>query len=174
MVDARGYHAGLDAARRIPPLPTTRSRSPDDSHGPTPVGQFAPVADLIARAREIERTSRRIIPLLPMPLRDHVCHAGVRGDHVLLLVESSAWATRARMDSSGILAAVRGVGLAAASVTARIAPRPTPSDASPPTGGKPRPPAGTVRAAAAAIADPDLRSLFLELANLTGKPPATR
>lgn len=155
-------------------LPPIRSRSSVDAHGPTPVAQFAPVADLIARAREIERTSRRIIPLLPMPLRDHVCHAGVRGDHVLLLVESSAWATRARMDSSGILAAVRSIGLAAASVTARIAPGPTPTDALRPTGGKPRPPAGTVRAAAAAIADPDLRTLFLELASLTGNPPTAR
>lgn len=141
-----------------------------DTHGPTPVAQFAPVADLVARARAFDRLSRQIVPLLPVPLRDHVRHAGVRGDRVLLLVESPAWATRARMDQTRILAAVRGLGLAAASVTARVlAPTASGASGTPPT--HVRHAARPIRAAAAAIADPDLRALFLELAAQAEDPP---
>jgi hypothetical protein len=145
---------------------------PRDTHGPTPVAQCAPIADLAARAREVDRTSQRIVPLLPAPLREHVGFAGVRNDRILLLVESSAWATRVRMEQSRILAAVHSLGLAASSVTAKVMPLPAPVDGSAaPPSLTPRA-AQTIRAAASAIADPDLRALFLELAAVAEKPPA--
>ena len=116
--------------------------------------------------------SQRIVPLLPTPLREHVGFAGLRNDRLLLLVESPAWATRARMDQTRILAAVHSLGLAASSVTARIAPLPAPAGdsvtarlLSPRT-------AQAIRDAASAIADPDLRTLFLELAALAESPTA--
>lgn len=147
-----------------PPLPR-------DTHGPTPLSQCGPVADLAARARDVDRLSQRIVPLLPTPLREHVHHAGLHNDRVLLLVESPAWATRVRMDQDRILAAVRSLGLAANSVTAKVMPPLAPADdlatlprRSPHT-------AQSIRAAAAAIADPDLRGLFLELAALAENPP---
>ncbi|MBS0381812.1 MAG: DUF721 domain-containing protein [Proteobacteria bacterium] len=145
---------------------------PRDTHGPTPVSQCAPVADLAARARDVDRLSQRIVPLLPTPLREHVGFAGLRNDRVLLLVESPAWATRVRMDQAGILAAVHSLGLAASSVTAKVAPFPAPvgSFATPPSL-SPRA-AQTIRATAASIADPDLRALFLELAALAENPTA--
>lgn len=114
--------------------------------------------------------SQRIVPLLPTPLREHVGFAGLRNDRLLLLVESPAWATRARMDQAHILAAVHSLGLAASSVTARVAPFPAPSGDSAPV--RPLSPrtAQTIRDAASAIADPDLRALFLELAAVAENP----
>jgi len=109
---------------------------------------------------------------LPAPLREHVGFAGVRNDRVLLLVESSAWATRVRMEQSRILAAVHSLGLAASSVTAKVMPLRAPADGSAATPSLTPRAAQTIRAAASAIADPDLRALFLELATSAGNPPA--
>lgn len=137
---------------------------PRDTRGPTPLAQCAPVADLAARARDVDRLSQRLVPALPAPLREHVWHASLRNDRVLLLVESPAWATRARLDQTRILEALHAIGLAAASVTARVVPLPaTPGDNAVPfrlsaTAAR------TLRAAADATADPELRALFLELA----------
>ena len=128
------------------------------------------MADLAARAREVDRLSQRIVPLLPAPLRDHVSHAGLRNDHVLLLVESPVWATRARMDQARILAAVHSLGLAATSVTTRMMPIPA-SNGDSATVRSPSPhTAQRIRAAAQAISDPDLRALFLELAAVADNP----
>lgn len=150
-------HRLLSPARPLPPR---------DTHGPTPLSQCAPIADLAARARELDHLSRQIIPLLHAPLRDHVRHAGVRNDRVLLLVESPAWATRVRMDQSRILAAVRSLGLAATSVAAKVMPIQA-SDGDSATVQPPSPRAAQhMRTAAMAISDPDLRALFLEMAAL--------
>lgn len=149
-----------------------RPLPPRDTHGPTPLSQCAPVTDLVARARDVDRLSQRIVPLLPTPLRGHVGFAGLRNDRVLLLVESSAWATRVRMDQTRILAVVHSLGLAASSVTAKVAPIPVSvgdSTAIPKL--SPRA-AKAIRAGAASIADPDLRALFLELAALAENPSA--
>lgn len=139
---------------------------PRDTLGPTPLSQCGPVADLAARAREVDLVSQRIVPNLPSPLREHVGFAGLRNDRLLLLVESPAWATRARMDRARILAAVHSLGFAASSVAAKVAPRLAPSGDSITTPPLSPGSARAIRAAAAAIADPDLRALFLELAAL--------
>lgn len=154
-------------------MTSTRPLPPRDTHGPTPLAQCAPVADLAAHAREIEQSSRRIIPLLPVPLRNHVRHAAVRNDRILLLVESPAWATRVRMDQSRILAAVHHeLGLAATAVAAKVVPPPAPrTDSATSRTPSPRT-AQSIRAAALAIADPDLRALFMELAALEENPAA--
>lgn len=149
-----------------------RPLPPRDTHGPTPLSQCGPVADLAAKARDVDRLSQRIVPVLPKPLREHVGFAGLRNDRVLLLVDSPAWATRARMEQARILAAVHSLGLAASSVAAKVAPLPAPpggSTATPPL--TPRA-ARSIRAAASAIADPDLRALFLELAAFAESPSA--
>lgn len=97
----------------------------------------------------------------------------MRNDRILLLVESPAWATRARMDQARILAAVHSLGLAASSVTAKVAPFRAPvGDFSAPLSLSPRS-AKSIRAAAASIADPDLRALFLDIAALAENPSAT-
>lgn len=157
---------GSSSLSPVRPLP------PRDTNGPTPLSQCAPVADLAARARELDNLSQRIVPLLPVPLRGHVRHAGLRNDRVLLLVESPAWATRTRMDQSRILAAVRSLGLAATSVTAKVAPFPAPRvDSATARGPSPRT-AQHLRKAAMAISDPDLHALFLELAALADSSTA--
>jgi hypothetical protein len=156
--------------RRLSPV---RPLPPRDTRGPTPLSQCAPVADLTARAREVDRLSQQIVPLLPMPLRKHVSHAGLRNDRVLLLVESPVWASRARMDQAGILAAVHGLGLAATSVTTKVMPIQAPNeDSATPRPASPQT-AQHIRAAAMAVSDPDLRALFLELAALADNPTDT-
>ncbi|HEX5353737.1 MAG TPA: DciA family protein [Rhodanobacteraceae bacterium] len=157
------YHAHFQSAVFIVMSPA-RPLPPRDTHGPTPLSQCAPIADLAARAREIDRISQRIVPLLPTPLREHVGFVGLRNDRVLLLVESPAWATRARMQQTHILAAVRSLGMAASSITTKVAPLPVPSGGSAATQASTPHAAQTLRAAATAIADPDLRELLLELA----------
>ena len=104
-------------------------------------------------------------------MREHVGFAGLRNDRVLLLVESSAWATRARMEQSRILAAVHSLGLAASSVTAKVMPLRAPADGSTATPSLTPRAAQSIRTAASAIADPDLRVLFLELAAIAESPP---
>lgn len=129
------------------------------------------MADLAARARDVDRLSQRIVPLLPAPLRDHVHCAVLRSDHLLLLVESAAWATRVRMEQTRILAAVHSLGMAATSVTAKVASMPVPSgDSAASARPLSRHAAETIRASASAIADPDLRALFLELADHAANP----
>jgi hypothetical protein len=149
------------------PLPTR------DTLGPTPVSQCGPVADLAARARDVDRLSQRIVPCLPSPLREHVGFAGLRNDRLLLLVESPTWATRVRMDQARILAAVHSLGYAASSVAAKVAPCLAISGDS----ATPRPlssrGARTIREAASAIADPELRACFLELAARAESPAAS-
>ncbi len=151
-------------------MSSARPLPPRDTRGPTPLSQCAPVADLAARGRDVDHLSRQIVPLLPAPLREHVHYAGVRNDRVLVLVESPAWATRARMDQARILAVVHSLGLAATSVAARVAPLPAPSgDSATMQPLSPRA-AEAIRSAASAIADPDLRAQFLELANCAADP----
>lgn len=143
---------------------------PRDTHGPTPLAQCAPIADLAARARELDLLSQRLVPLLPAPLRDHVQYAALHNDRILLLVESSIWASRVRMEQRRVLDAARSLGLAATSVTAKVVPIQAPSTnpvaARPPT---PRA-AQHLRAAADATTDPDLRMLFRQLAALVDSP----
>ncbi|MGH8191710.1 MAG: DciA family protein [Rhodanobacteraceae bacterium] len=131
-----------------------------------PVSQCGPLADLAARAREVDLLSQRIVPRLPAPLREHVGFAGLRNDRLLLLVESPAWATRARMDQARILAAVHSLGFAAGSVAVKVTPHLAPSGDSCTARPLSSRGAKTIRQAAMAMADPELRALFLELAAL--------
>jgi hypothetical protein len=149
-----------------------RPLPPRDTDGPTPLSQCAPVADLAARARDVDRLSQRIVPSLPAPLREHVGFAGLRNDRVLLLVDSPVWATRARMEQTRILAAVHSLGLAASSVTAKVMPFAASVDSSAATPSLTPQAARNIRTAATAITDPDLRARFLELAALAESPSA--
>lgn len=146
-------------------MSTAKPLPPRDTHGPTPLAQCGPVSDLVARAHQVDLLSQRIAAVLPPPLRTHVRYAALRQDQVLLLVASSAWATRVRADQARILANVRSLGLAAHSVAAKVVPPAVAFDAT--TCLSPAPPhaARGIRAAAAAVSDPELRALFLALAD---------
>lgn len=146
-------------------MSTARPLPPRDTHGPTPLAQCGAVSVLVARAHQVDQLSQRIVPSLPLPLRAHVSYAGLRNDQVLLLVESPAWATRVRTDQARILANVHSLGLAARAVAAKVVSPTTTFDATislPPV--LPHTARG-IRAAAAAVADPELRALFLTLAD---------
>lgn len=116
--------------------------------------------------------SQRIVPCLPAPLRDHVAYAGIRNDRVLLLVHSPAWAARVRMDQTHILAAIRSLGLAAGSVVAKVVPCSAPAEESTTPRNLSANAGRAIRSAAGAIADADLKALFLELAAAAERPSA--
>jgi len=133
--------------------------------GPKPVAQCAPVKALSARARELDNLDQQFRRSLPPPLNDRLHYAGLRGTRATLLAESSTWASRARMAQPKILAALRTLGVQAETILVKVVvtpPRPAEPNASLPLSAAS---AQHLRAAAKAIADPELQALFLELAS---------
>lgn len=134
--------------------------------GPKPVAQCAPIKALSARARELDNLDQQFRRSLPPPLNDRLHYAGLRGTRATLLAENSTWVARARMAQPRILAALRALGVPAETILVKVAvvapPRPVEPNASLPLSAAS---AQHLRAAAKAIADPELRALFLELAS---------
>lgn len=133
--------------------------------GPKPVAQSAPVRALGARARELDALDQRLRQSLPPPLNKRLHYAGLRGTRATLLVESSTWAARARMAQPKILAALRALGVQAETILVKVVIAPPPP--AEPTASLPLSAASArhLRAAAKAIADPELQALFLEMAS---------
>lgn len=147
----------------MPPEDSKTPRRP--APGPKPVAQCAPVRALSARARELDNLDQQLRRSLPPPLNDRLHYAGLRGTRATLLAESPAWASRARMAQPRILAALRALGVQAETILVKVViapPRPAEPNASLPISAAS---ARHLRAAAKAIADPELRALFLEMAS---------
>ncbi len=151
----------------VKPLP------PRDTRGPTPVAQCGAVADLVARARELDHLNRRLRPHLPPVLAEHVTLAGLRNDRAYLLAPTPAWAARVRMEQSRTLAALRAAGIAAAAITVRVASTPAVIGDRKTAERMSHATAQRLRAAAASMTDPELRALFLELASCAGTQPSS-
>lgn len=148
-------------------MPPGDSAPPRDARGPKLAAQYANVTALAAQARAREDLDRRLRQALPPPLNEQIRLAGVRDGHAVLLTPSPAWAARVRMAQTQILAALHALGAQADSVTVKIVPAPLPQPASV-AASVPlsRATAQHLRAAAKAVADPELRALFLEMASL--------
>lgn len=137
--------------------------------GPKPVAQCAPVRALSARARELDNLDQQLRQSLPPPLNERLRYAGLRGSRATLLAPSPAWASRARMAQPKILAALRALGVQAETILVKVVaapPQPAEPIASLPLSAAS---ARHLRAAAKAIADPELQALFLELASFAEK-----
>ena len=135
-------------------------------HGPQSIGDISPVAALAKKAVKLEALDRALRQTLPLPLREQVRFANWRGNSLVFLASSPAWASRLRMQQAQILAAARAIGANAGSVTVKVAPRPPPDPQ--PEQSKPLSAAAALhlKAAANSIQDPELRALFLELASI--------
>ncbi len=104
---------------------------------------------------------------LAAPLVDHVVLADARDDGCLVfLADHPAWATRLRQQQDRVLAAARSAGFPATRFAVKVAPLPTV-----PRGTTSRIPLSRatrehLRAAAQSLDDPELRAIFLRLADL--------
>ncbi|WP_241762600.1 DciA family protein [Dyella ginsengisoli] len=146
--------------RATPPIP--RRPAP----GLKPLAECGAFARLASKAAELDALDRALRQTLPTSLRDQVRFAQKRGDRLVFLASSPAWASRLRLVQTQLLATARALGAHASSVTVKVAPQPP--VATEPDRSKPLSPAAAVhlKAAAESVTDPELRALFLELASL--------
>ena len=72
-------------------------------------GQGSQLARLLEQAHQLEALNRAVISLLPANLKDHCRVATIRNQLLIVLVDSSAWATRARFAQNEILAKIRRI-----------------------------------------------------------------
>jgi hypothetical protein len=161
--------AALSMPNPVPPMPSRTGR------GPRPIGECAPVAALARKAHRLDMLDRALRQPLAAPLRDQVRFADVRGNRLIFLATSPAWASRLRMLQGQILAAAQAIGVEAAGIIVKVAPLPLPPQE--PDRSKPLSASSGahLKAAAAGIADPELKALFLSLAEVAsagggGKP----
>jgi hypothetical protein len=131
------------------------------------IGECAPVAALVARARALDALDRQLRQPLPDALRRQCCLASVRDGRIVFLASSSAWATKLRLYQTAILAEARVIsGLQVDKFAVKVAPLPPV-----PTGSTRRKPlskaaADHLKAAAKSLSDPELQAVYLRLASL--------
>ena len=75
------------------------------------LGRDANLADLCQRGRHLQRLDKKLKRRLDPGLQDYFELANIRGDVVVLLAESPAWAARLRYQVPLILAACQALGL---------------------------------------------------------------
>ena len=121
---------------------------------------------LVERAMQLHALDRQLRQSLPEPLASHVKLGNLRDDRLVFLVDAPVWSARLRLYADILLDAARAAGLRASSITVKVATmQPVPPDAAPLS---PLSPSAreTLRAAAAAIQDVELKSRLLQLASL--------
>lgn len=146
-------------------MPTTPPLPPRRAIGPRPAAECAAITKLGARARELDRIDQRFRQSLPAPLNQQLRFAAVRGSRAVLLAPSPAWAARARVAQTRILALLRTLGVQADSIVVKVMTAPpvkTEVTAPVPVSAAT---ARHLRAAAMNMQDPELQALFLELAS---------
>lgn len=134
--------------------------------GPKSITEVGPVAALAKKAGKLEALDRALRQTLPTPLREQVRFANLRGESLVFLASSPAWASRLRLQQAQILVAARAIGANAGSVIVKVAPLPPPDPQ--PEQSKPLSAAAALhlKAAAKSIPDAELKALFLELASV--------
>lgn len=121
---------------------------------------------LVERAMQLHALDRQLRQSLPEPLASHVKLGNLRDDRLVFLVDAPVWSARLRLYADVLLDAARAAGLRASSITVKVATmQPVPPDAAPLS---PLSPSAreTLRAAAAATQDEELKSRLLQLASL--------
>jgi hypothetical protein len=143
------------------------SRSSKSRSTAKPVGECAPVAALIARARALDALDRQLRQPLPEALRRQCCLASVQSGRIVFLASSSAWAAKLRPYQNALIAQARVIsGLPVEKFAVKVAPLPPRPRGQ--TRRKPLSPAAAehLKTAARSLADPELRAVFLQLASL--------
>jgi hypothetical protein len=124
------------------------------------------LGSVIDRARALDALDRRLRQYLPPSLAPHVRLGNVRDGRLVFLVSSPVWKTRLRLHADVLRDAAAAAGLTASGMTVKVATMlPVPPDAAShaPLSATAR---ERLRAAAAAVADPELRDQLLRMASL--------
>ncbi|MEP6485542.1 MAG: DciA family protein [Rudaea sp.] len=149
----------------------TRHRSSKKGLPPS-IGECAPVASLIQRARALDALDRQLRQPLPEPLRRQVRLADISADRLVFLASSSAWASKLRFHQTALLALARQVsGLPANKFAVKVAPLPPvpPEQIRRTTSSKngiSKTTADHLKAAARSVVDPELQAVYLRMASL--------
>lgn len=121
----------------------------------------------LAKARRLGELDAQLRRGLAAPLADHVLLADVSDDGCLVfLADHPAWATRLRQQQEALLAAARSAGFPASRFAVKVAPLPTVPRGATSRIPLPRAAREHLRAAAQSLDDPELRAIFLRLADL--------
>ena len=121
---------------------------------------------LVERAMQLHALDRQLRQSLPEPLASHVTLGNLRDDRLVFLVDAPVWKARLRLYADILVDAARAAGIRASGITVKVATmQPVPPDAAPlsPLSLSAR---ETLRAAAAATQDEELKSRLLQLASL--------
>jgi len=121
---------------------------------------------LVERAMQLHALDRQLRQSLPEPLASHVTLGNLRDDRLVFLVDAPVWKARLRLYADILVDAARAAGIRASGITVKVATmQPVPPDAAPLL---PLSPAAreTLRAAAAATRDEELKSRLLQLASM--------
>jgi hypothetical protein len=121
---------------------------------------------VIERARLLDALDRRLRQSLPDSLAPHVRLGNVRDGKLVFLVTSPVWKAKLRLHADAIRDAAAAAGLQASGMTVKVAtmlPVPPAAASRAPLSPSAR---ETLRAAAVAVADPELRDQLLRMASL--------
>ncbi|GAB3781727.1 DciA family protein [Dyella agri] len=150
------------------------SRAASRSRGPQALGACGSFATLAGRAAALDALDRALRQTLPLPLRDQVRFANLRGGRLLFLATTPAWATRLRLLQAQILATARNLDIRAEAIAIKVSPLPR-IELEPERTRTLSPAAAShLRAAAAAASDPEWQDLFGRLAALAKSDKPTR
>ena len=137
------------------------------TRGPQALGACGSFASLANRAAALDAMDRALRQTLPLPLRDEVRFANLRGGRLLFLASSPVWATRLRLLSAQILATARSLDIRAESLGIKVSPLPRIEPEQERTRTLSPTAASHLRAAAAATSDPEWKALFDKLAGVS-------
>jgi len=115
----------------------------------------------------LDALDRALRQTLPLPLRNEVRFANLRGGRLLFLASTPAWATRLRLLQAQILAAARSLDIRAETIAVKVSPLPKIELEPERTRTLSPAAANHLRAAAAASSDPEWKELFGQLAALS-------
>lgn len=121
---------------------------------------------VIERARMLDALDRRLRQSLPAALAPHVRLGNVRDGKLVFLVTSPVWKAKLRLHADVVRDAAAAAGLQASGMTVKVAtmlPVPPAAASRAPISAAAR---ENLRAAASAVADPELRDQLLRMASL--------
>lgn len=123
--------------------------------------------DWVERAMQLLALDRHLRQSLPEALAAHVKLGNLRGDRLVFLADSPAWKARLRFHTGTLLRAAQAAGIPARSISVNVVATMQPAipDPAPPPSLSPSA-RQTLRAAAAATQDEELRARLLHLASL--------
>ncbi|MFZ2237149.1 MAG: DUF721 domain-containing protein [Dokdonella sp.] len=152
-------------------MPPIRPKHPNSALGPRPAAACLSLDALAKRARMLDVLDERLRRLLPETIARECRLADCRNGRLVFLTSSSPWATRLRLHEQTLLAEARiALGERVDRLVVKVAALPVvPHDHTIP---KPLSSAAGdyLSVAAESIKDPELKSLYLQLAALAEKP----